>query len=54
MSVINSTKDVSEDGIRKQINPESTVNLNLQVLILHENTKKIGIKDKNPHLIDMY
>jgi hypothetical protein len=38
MSVINSTKDISEDRISKQTNPESTVNLNLQAFKLHENT----------------
>lgn len=46
MSVINSTRDVSEDGIREQANCESTVNLKVYVSILHENIKKIRIKKK--------
>lgn len=44
MSVINSTRDVSKDGISKQANSESTVNLKVYVSRLHENIKKIGIK----------
>lgn len=55
MSVINSTKDISEeDWIRKQTNSESTVNLKVCVSILYKNFKDDWNQKEEENLIDTY